>query len=130
MIFYGTREGSTIHHRTDCSKSSVTEDDAYQRTGDDMPSMVMKASEVICIASGIYEGYDRTGPFIVAQDFDLEAFIDKAKATVEELWEISGLMYEIPRMLLAQGLITKMPCRSIYLGAIGDFELGEEKEDF
>ncbi|WP_282349017.1 hypothetical protein [Pseudomonas sp. PS01301] len=95
-----------------------------------MPSMVMKAGEVICIASGIYEGCDRTGPFIVAQDFDLEAFIDKAKATVEEPWEISGLMYEIPRMLLAQVLITKMPCRSIYLGAIGDFELGEEKEDF
>jgi hypothetical protein len=95
-----------------------------------MPSMVMKAGEVICIASGIYEGYDRTGPFIVARDFDLEAFVDKAKATVEEPWEISGLMYEIPRMLLAQGLITKMSCRNIYLGAIGDFELGEEKEDF
>jgi hypothetical protein len=38
-----------------------------------MSSMVMKAGEVICIASGIYEGYDRTGPFVVAQDFDLEA---------------------------------------------------------
>lgn len=95
-----------------------------------MQSMVMKTAEVICIASGIYEGYDRTGPFIVARDFDLEAFVDKAKATVEESWGISGLMYEIPRMLLAQGLITKMPCRNIYLGAIGDFELGEEKEDF
>lgn len=61
-----------------------------------MPSMVMKAGEVICIASGIYEGYDRTGPFIVARDFDLEAFVDKVKAAVEEPWEISGLMYEHP----------------------------------
>jgi hypothetical protein len=95
-----------------------------------MPSMVMKAGEVICIASGIYEGYDRTGPFIVTRDFDLEAFVDEAKATVEEPWELSGLMYEIPRILLAQGLITKMPCRRVYLGSIGDFELGEEKEDF
>lgn len=41
-----------------------------------MPSMVMKAGEVVCIASGIYEGYDRAGPFILVQDFDLEEFID------------------------------------------------------
>ena len=41
-----------------------------------MPSMVMKAGEVVCIASGVYEGYDKTGPFVVVHDFDLEAFID------------------------------------------------------
>ena len=123
MIFYDTQKGSTIHPRTDCSRGSVTEDDAYQKSGDDMPSMVMKAGEVICIASGIYEGYDRTGPFIV-EDFDLEAFVDKAKATVEESWKISGLMREIPRMLLVQGPMCKVPCRRIYLGGIRDFELG------
>lgn len=95
-----------------------------------MTNMVVKAGEVISIASGIYEGYDRAGPFVFAQDFDFEAFIDKARATIEEPWEVSGLMYEIPRMLLAQGLITKMACRRIYLGGIRDFELGEEKEDF
>lgn len=95
-----------------------------------MTNMVMKAGEVISIASGIYEGYDRAGPFIVVQDFDLEEFIDKARATISEQWEVLGLMYEIPRMLLAQGLITKMACRRIYLGGINDFELGEEKEDF
>lgn len=61
MIFYDTRKGSTIHPRTNSSRGSVTEDDAYQKSGDDMPSMVMKAGEVICIASGIYEGYDKTG---------------------------------------------------------------------
>jgi hypothetical protein len=32
-------------------------------------NMVMKAGEVISIASGIYEGYDRAGPFIVVQAF-------------------------------------------------------------
>ena len=52
MIFYGARKASAIHHRTDCSKSSVTEDDAYQRSGDDMPSMVMKAGEVTCADDG------------------------------------------------------------------------------
>lgn len=41
-----------------------------------MPSVVMKAGEVVCIASSIFEGYDNTGPFVVVQDFDLEAFID------------------------------------------------------
>jgi hypothetical protein len=53
--------------------------------------------------------------------FDLDEFIDKARATISEQWEVSGLMYEIPRLLLAQGLITKMACRRIYLGGINDF---------
>lgn len=66
--------------------------------------MVMKAEEVICIAS--------------------------AKAALTEPWEVSGLMYDIPRMLLAQGLISVMPCRKIYLGGLSEFELGEEKEEF
>lgn len=39
-------------------------------------------------------------------------------------------MYDIPRMLLAQGLISVMPCRKIYLGGLSEFELGEEKEEF
>lgn len=95
-----------------------------------MSSMLMKMGEVICIASGIYEGYDRTGPFIVARDFNLEAFVDQAKASLTEPWEVSGLMYEIPRLLLAQGLISVMPCRKIYLGGLSEFELGEENEDF
>lgn len=56
-----------------------------------MTNMVMKAGEVISIASGIYEGYDRAGPFVVAQDLDFEAFIDKARTTIEEPWEVSGL---------------------------------------
>lgn len=64
------------------------------------------------------------------QDFDLEAFVDQAKAALTEPWEVSGLMYEIPRLLLAQGLISIMPCRKIYLGGLSEFELGEEKEDF
>lgn len=92
--------------------------------------MILKAGEVISIASGIYEGYDRAGPFIVVRDFDLEAFIDQNKAALKEPWEVSGLMYEIPRMLLSQGLISIMPCRKIYLGGLGEFELGEEKEYF
>ena len=94
-----------------------------------MPSMVMKAGEVVCIASGIFEGYDRTGPFVVVQDFDLEAFIDEVRTTIDETWEVSGLMHEIPRMLLAQGFISKLPCRNIYLGAWNEFDLGEESED-
>lgn len=94
-----------------------------------MSSMLMKAGEVICIVSGIYEGYDRAGPFIVAQDFDLEAFVYEAKMAITEPQDVSGLMYEIPSMLLAQGLISLMPCRKIYLGGISEFELREEGED-
>lgn len=97
---------------------------------DFMSSMFMKAGEVICIASGIYERYDRTGPFVVTREFDLEAFVDQAKAALSEPGNVSGLMYEIPRMLLAQGFISQMPCRKIYLGGLSEFVLGEEKEDY
>lgn len=61
--------------------------------------MQLKKGEVISIASGVYDGYGRAGPFVVERDFDLEAFIDSARATVAEDWEVGGLMYEIPRML-------------------------------
>ena len=44
-----------------------------------MSSMFMKASEVICVASGIYKGYDRTGQFIVKRELDLEAFVGQVK---------------------------------------------------
>lgn len=91
--------------------------------------MQLKKGEVVSIASGVWEGYGRTGPFVVARDFDLEAFIDKVRATIDEDWKVSGLMYEIPRMLLAQGFISKFPCRRVFLGAWNEFDLGEESED-
>jgi hypothetical protein len=93
-----------------------------------MSAMIVKRGEVICIASGVFEGYDRAGPFVVAQEFDLNAFIDLVKTSVAEPWEISTLMYDIPRLLVEQGLISKMPCRNVYLGAFGEFDVGEEKE--
>jgi hypothetical protein len=37
--------------------------------------MIVKAGEVICIALGIFENYDRAGPFVATQDFDLDSFI-------------------------------------------------------
>jgi len=43
--------------------------------------------------------------------------------------EIFDLMRDIPRQLLEQGLITKLRCKSIYLGAWGEFEIREEKDD-
>ena len=58
------------------------------------------------------------------------AFVDQAKVALTEPWEISGLMYEIPRMLLAQGLISIMPRRKIYLGGLRELELEEEKNDY
>lgn len=91
--------------------------------------MQLKKGDIVSIASGVWEGYNRTGPFIVERDFDLAAFIDAARATIDEDWEVSGLMYEIPRTLLAQGFISKHPCRRIFLGAWNEFDLDEESED-
>lgn len=42
-----------------------------------MSGMPMRAGERVFIASGIYEGYGRTKPFVVVRDFDLEVFVDQ-----------------------------------------------------
>ncbi|MDQ0666649.1 hypothetical protein [Pseudomonas sp. W2I6] len=91
--------------------------------------MIVKAGEVICVASGVFEQYDRAGPFVATQDFDLDLFVEKVMPPTAEQWEISGLMRNIPRLLLEQGFIIKMPCRRICLGAWGEFEIWEEKDD-
>lgn len=92
--------------------------------------MIVKAGEVICIASGIYEGYVRAGPFVATQDFDLDSFVAEAMKPLTERWEVSSLFGEIPRMLFESGLIAKQPCRKIYLGAMGEVDIREEQEDF
>lgn len=95
-----------------------------------MSGMIVKAGEVICIASGIFESYDRAGAFVATQDFDLNAVVETVKPSVTvEPWEINDLMSKIPMLLLEQGLIIKMPCRNIYLGAWGKFEIREETDD-
>lgn len=90
----------------------------------------MSEGEIITIASGAYETYDRVGPFIVLKDFNLSDFVDEAKTTISEAWEVTGLMCQIPQLLVEQGLITPMQCRNIYLGDYAGFDLGEEKQGF
>lgn len=92
--------------------------------------MIVKKGEVITIASGWYEGYDRAGPFVAIQDIDVDAFVAEATVLITEKSEVSGLLWEIPRMMFEQGLIAKSPCRRIFLGAAGDIEIGEEKGEF
>ena len=91
--------------------------------------MIMSEGEVITIAYGAYETYGRVGPFIVLKDFDLSSFVDEAKTTISEAWEITGLMGQIPQLLVEQGLIAPMRCRNIYLGDYAGFDLGEENQD-
>lgn len=92
--------------------------------------MIVKAGEVICIASGIFEGYARAGPFVATQDFDLDSFVAETMKPLTEKWEVSSLFGDIPRMLFESGFITELPCRKIYLGAMGEVNIAEEKEDF
>jgi hypothetical protein len=91
-----------------------------------MSGTIVKQGEVISIASGIYESYDRSGPFIATRDFDLDAIVERLKPAVSEPWEITDLMWSIPKMLLEEGFITMMPCRRLYLGSFGEFDVGEE----
>lgn len=93
-------------------------------------AVIVRKGEVVTIASGIFESYDRAGPFIATRDIDLDAFIANARALPEESWELSSLLQSAPRMLHEQGLIAKLPCRRIYLGSMGEVDIGEEKEDF
>lgn len=42
------------------------------------------------LASGIFEGYDRAGPFVATQDFDLDSFVAEAMKPLTEKWEVSS----------------------------------------
>jgi len=87
--------------------------------------MLLKKGEVFTVASGIFESYSREGPFVATQDF-----VAKAVSAVTEAWEVTGVLWEVPRMLVEQGLLVELPCRRIHLGSLGDVELTEEKKDF
>ncbi|MHC8324555.1 hypothetical protein [Pseudomonas sp. LB1P83] len=77
--------------------------------------MIVKGGEIICIASGIFEGYDRAGPFVATQYFDLDSFVAEAMKPLTEKWEVSSLFGDIPRMLFESGFITELPVgRSIW----------------
>ena len=89
-----------------------------------------KKGEVICIASGIFESYHRFGPFLVEVDFDLNEFIATLEHSQKENWEIADLMHEIPRMLVAQGILSTIACRNVHLGAFGELQVKEEKGDY
>lgn len=91
--------------------------------------MLLKKGEVVSIASGIFESYSREGPFVATQDFDLGAFVAKT-VSATETWELTGVLWEVPRLLVEQGLLVELPCRRIHLGALGDVEVTEEQKDF
>lgn len=91
--------------------------------------MLLKKGEVVTVASGIFESYSREGLFIATQDFDLGAFVAETVSGVTETWEVTELLWELPRLLVKQGLLVELPCRRIHLGSLGDVELTEEKKD-
>ena len=91
--------------------------------------MLLRKGEVVSIASGIFDAYSREGPFVATQDFDLGAFVAKAVSAVTEAWEITGVLWEVPRMLVEQGLLLELPCRRIHLGSLGDVVLTSEMKD-
>jgi hypothetical protein len=95
-----------------------------------MGSTILRPGDVITIASGKFEGYDRAGPFLVQREFDLDVFVREAKTStpVTERWEATDLMLDIPRQLLEQGYIQRLPCRRLYLGAYDDFDVRDEHE--
>lgn len=94
-----------------------------------MSETIVKKGEIICVASGVYEGYGTAGPYVVVQQFSLDAFIESVTPAISEPWEIDELMRSLPQLLLEKGLISELPCRRIYLGAWGEFGIQEGKDD-
>ena len=43
--------------------------------------------------------------------------------------EVDDLLEDIPAMLIERGLIAELPCRRIYLGAMGEIDIKAEKCD-
>lgn len=91
--------------------------------------MIVRKGEVITIASGIFEGYDRAGPFVATQDIDVDAIVADAVARIEKPWELRGVLSEIPKQLYERGLIEKLSCRRIYLGGLSDVDIREEADE-
>lgn len=92
--------------------------------------MFVKKGEVVCIASGYFESYERNGSYVVARDFDLSLFTGTISPPNMTPLEAGDFMREVSGLLIAQGLLVKMPCRNIYLGAFGEFNIGEEGDTF
>lgn len=90
--------------------------------------MIVKTGEVICIASGIYESYARSGPFVATREFDLDSFVAELIPPQSEKHDVSALLWEVPRMLLERGLITELPCKKIHLGEMGEVDIREEQD--
>lgn len=91
--------------------------------------MIVKTGEIICIASGIFEGYSRSGPFVATRDFDLDSFVAKVIPPLAKRHDVSALLWDVPRMLLERGLITELPCKKIHLGEMGEVDIREEQDD-
>ncbi|WP_341961795.1 hypothetical protein [Pseudomonas sp. RC10] len=94
--------------------------------------MLIRKGEIISIASGAFEGFETSGPFVAEQDFDFSDFVDEARATLPESasrLDVQDLMDAIPDQLLKRGLIAKVPCRNLHLGAFGDWDLQETLGD-
>lgn len=39
--------------------------------------MIVKKGDVLTLASGVFESYNREGPFIAVHGFDLDAFVSE-----------------------------------------------------
>lgn len=92
--------------------------------------MIVKKGEVIILASGIFESYRREGPFVALQDCDLAVLVgERAVAGMTRL-EVDGMLDEVPEMLIERGVLGKLPCRKIHLGAMGAIDIKVENDAF
>lgn len=90
--------------------------------------MIVKKGEMITLASGIFESYSREGPLVAQQDFDLAAFVGEKVFAGMSGREVNELLNAVPGMLIEEGLMVELPCRKIYLGAMGEIDIKVEKD--
>lgn len=85
-----------------------------------MTIKLIEKGEVICIASEVFESYQRAVPFLVEMDFDLNEFITAVKYSQKIKLGNRGVNARNLRMLLAQGILSTIPNRNTHLGAFGE----------
>jgi len=88
--------------------------------------LLILKGEMLCIAHGVFEGYDRQGPFVANEDLDVNALMDAEIGSSADPVDVEATMRNIAARLLNRGVISELPCRNVYLGSFGEVGIKEE----
>lgn len=86
----------------------------------------IRMGEPLSLSFGIFESYNRDGPFKALQDFDLEKVIEAYRNKTSDAEDEYSLLSNFQDYLITHQYIAKTPCRNIHLGEFNAFDVREE----